>query len=82
MLPGMADQRVDVDVFDGLAVRFVLPVHATVPGGLPHIDPVGGPVAGSSKAIRGETSRRVERGEPTIFALKTKGLFADLHSAC
>jgi hypothetical protein len=27
-----------------LTVAFVLPVHATASGGLPNIDPVGGPV--------------------------------------
>src|SRR5439155_12385166 len=36
---------------DGLTVGFVLSVHPSATGGLPYIDPVGGPVASSSKAL-------------------------------
>src|SRR5713101_7311846 len=51
MLPGITDQRIDIDVLDGLTVGFVLSVHATAPGGRPEVGPVGGPIAGSAKAI-------------------------------
>src|SRR6266849_9466400 len=51
MLPGITDQWIDIDVFDGLTVSFVLSVHATAPGGRPEVGPVGGPIAGSAKAI-------------------------------
>ena len=50
-LPGITNQRINVDVFDGLTVSFVFPVHASAASGLPHIDPVGRSVAGSSKAM-------------------------------
>lgn len=49
-LLGIANQRIDVDVFDRSAVVFVLPVHSAASGGLPDMDPVGSPVAGSSKS--------------------------------
>ena len=47
----IADQRVDVDIFDGLTVSLVLPVHAAATRGLSYMDPVGRPVAGSAKAM-------------------------------
>src|SRR5439155_16741492 len=50
-LARVAGQRIDVDVFDGSAVVFVVTVHAAAPGSLPNIDPVGGPVAGSTEAL-------------------------------
>ena len=48
----IVDQRIDIDVFDGLTVAFVLAIHAAAPGGLPNMDPVGGAVAGAAKAGR------------------------------
>jgi hypothetical protein len=32
-LAGIANQRIDIDVFDGLTVAFVPPVHATASAG-------------------------------------------------
>src|ERR1035438_1542151 len=40
------------DVFDGLTVTFVFSVHAAASGGLPNMDPVCRPVAGSAKTGR------------------------------
>ena len=40
MSAGITDQRIDIDVFDGVGVGFVLPIHATASGGLSNIDPV------------------------------------------
>jgi hypothetical protein len=50
MLPGVTEQGIEVDVFNGLSVAFVLTVHAAAPGGLPNMDPIGGTVAGATKA--------------------------------
>src|SRR5207244_12949619 len=36
-LPGIADQRVNVDIFDGLNVGFVLSVRSSAHGGLPTV---------------------------------------------
>src|SRR5262245_40611984 len=60
-LPGVTDQWIHVDIFDGLIMSFVFPVRATAAGGLSHIDPVGGSVAGSAKAIRIHESFQQER---------------------
>src|SRR5205823_13943167 len=35
----------------GLTVGYVLSVHSSPTGGLPNVDPVGGPVTSSSKAL-------------------------------
>src|SRR5580658_150790 len=48
----MANQRVHVDVFDGLTVILVVPIHASPSGGLPDMEPVGGPIASAAKALR------------------------------
>jgi hypothetical protein len=70
----IADERVNVDVFDVLTVAFVLPVHATASGGLPNIDPVGGPVAGSSKPGGIHQGFQQQRTMPisAIFAQRPK----------
>jgi hypothetical protein len=44
-------------IFDDFAVRLVLPIHATSPGSLPYIDPVGRAVAGSTKDWRARSWR-------------------------
>ena len=46
-------QGIEIDVFDRLKMVVVLAVHATTCGGLPHIDPVGGAIAGATEAGRG-----------------------------
>ena len=51
-MPDVADQRIDIDVFDGLTVSLVFPVHAAAARGLSDIGPVGGSVASSAKAVR------------------------------
>jgi hypothetical protein len=52
LLLRVAHQRINIDIFDRLAVSSTLPVHATASGGLPYMDPVGSPVAGSTKTSR------------------------------
>lgn len=51
-LPGVAHERIQVDRFDPLTMRFVLPVHTTAPSGLPDLNPVGRAIAGPAKTGR------------------------------
>jgi len=48
----IADQRIDVDVFESSTVFLVLSIHTPAPSGLPNMNPVGGPITGSAKAGR------------------------------
>jgi hypothetical protein len=50
-LPGIADQRIDIDVFDGLTVNLMLAVH-----GLKAVDPATLTVAGVVLAMVGATA--------------------------
>ncbi|SPE29775.1 hypothetical protein SBA6_1160011 [Candidatus Sulfopaludibacter sp. SbA6] len=48
------DQRIRIDVFDGLTVPLVFPIHATAPGGLPNMSLIIG--------VRANAGARPPRG--------------------
>src|SRR5450755_5136410 len=82
MSSGIADQRVKVDVFDGLTVAFVLPVHATASGGLPNVDPVGGPVAGSPKPGLSRNKRKNRTLRSKVLGACDLGRLSGLDDRC
>jgi hypothetical protein len=58
-------------IFDDFAVRLLLPIHATSPGSLPYIDPVGRAVAGSTKDWRARSWRTLRGNFQRIEKLTT-----------
>ena len=51
MLPNVANQRINIDVLDGLSVLVMFPIHATAPEGLPNIDPVCRPITSPAELL-------------------------------
>jgi hypothetical protein len=77
LLPRISDQWINVQVFDRLAVSVVVPLHAPTPCGLSDIDPVGCPVAGSTKAVAIHQSLQQQR----TMAVVTFPILRELASA-
>src|SRR5665811_1818648 len=60
-MPGIAYQRINIHVFNRSTVSFVIAIHATAPGGVSDMYPVGGAVAGSAEASRIHQSFQEQR---------------------
>src|SRR5947208_2364864 len=52
ILPGVAAERINIDVFRGTILQGVMTIHSASPLSAPQRNPIGSAVAGSSKTFR------------------------------